>query len=344
MARQKILIVDDEQSVRRLLAEFVERDGYEALQTDSADNAMRILSTNRIDGFLLDIDMPGTSGTVLCRRIRAIKEYEAAPIVFVTGTTNNLEEAFAAGCDDLINKPIDPLILRARLNGHIQRAEYASRLASTGRMLDHYVSKRTREVAETAARTGVLLPPQKREVVIVFTDIRGFTALSEEIDPDELFSLVSAHLAMQVHLVYEHGGYVDKFGGDGLMAVFDGENMATQSCLCALKIMETAHQTTAGDERIRQLGIGIHMGQAVIGNIGSPEHLDYSVIGNAVNLAARLCGHATPMSIVVSQRMRDTAMGEPRLQFDAARQVAIRGLKDLITVYTLSPPEESTRW
>ncbi len=106
-------------------------------------------------------------------------------------------------------------------------------------MLDQYLSKRTREVAEVAAQTGLLPSPEQREVVILFTDIRGFTALSEEMEPDRLFSLLNAQLAMQVDLVYKFGGYVDKFGGDGLMAVFDGvKNMAVQSCLCALKIVE----------------------------------------------------------------------------------------------------------
>ena len=339
MRGRKVLIVDDEEAVRRLIAELVEREGYDVLHANSAESAMATASRYRIDAFLLDLDMPGTSGITLCRLIRGIKEYEAVPIVFVTGTTSNLEEAFAAGCDDLINKPIDPLVLRARLNGHVQRAEYAKLLSSTRRMLDHYVSKRTREVAEKAAQTGILPSPKKREVVILFTDIRGFTALSEELDPDELFSLVSAQLGMQVHLIYEHRGYVDKFGGDGLMSVFDGEDMAIQSCLCALRIMESAHRTTVGDQRIHQLGIGIHMGPVVIGNIGSSEHFDYSVIGNAVNLAARLCGHASPMSIVVSKAMRDAAMGDRRLRFNSKRRVAIRGLKDLVTVYTLSPPE-----
>ena len=336
--RRKILVVDDDEAVRSVIVELLERDGYDALQANSAESAMIALSMNRIDGFLLDIDMPETNGISLCRMIRQIKDYEAAPILFATGSTTNLDEAFAAGCNDFISKPIEPLVLRARLRGHLQRTEYAQLLSSTRRMLDHYVSKATREVAENAAQTGLLPLPQRREVVILFTDIRGFTALSEEIDSDELFSLVSAQLAMQVQFIYKYGGYVDKFGGDGLMAVFDGNDMVGQSCLCALQIVEMSNQTTLGDQRIRQLGIGIHMGSVVIGNIGSHEHFDYSVIGSAVNLAARLCGQATPMSIVVSKAVREEARGVGGLHFTSERTVSIRGLKDPITVYTLSSP------
>jgi adenylate cyclase len=336
MNRRKVLIVDDDEPIRRLIGAMIERDGYDPLLADSGESALVTTSTNHVEAFLLDINLPGMSGFSLCRKIREIQQYQTAPILFVTSTVNNLEDAFAAGCDDLINKPIDSLVLRARLKAHIQRAEYAQLLSSTRRMLDQYVSKRTREIAEKAAMTGVLPSPIQREVVILFTDIRGFTALSEEIAPDELFSLISTELAMQVHLIYRHGGYVDKFGGDGLMAVFDSDEMVTQSCLCALEIMETVHQRTGHHPRM-PLCIGIHLGSVVIGNIGSPEHFDYSVIGSAVNLAARLCGHATPMSIIVSKAVRDAAIGDNRLRFDFGQEVPIRGLKDLVTVYKLAP-------
>src|SRR2546422_4288734 len=134
-------------------------------------------------------------------------------------------------------------------------------------------------------------------------------------EPEKLFSLLSACLAEQVELIYEFGGYVDKFAGDGVMAVFDGKDYVRQGCLCALRIMQSARKSDGtGEQRIRQLGIGIHAGRVVIGNIGSPEHLDYSVIGTTVNLAARLCGHAEPMSIVVSSAVRDAVPNDLQLQ------------------------------
>src|SRR5262249_41163568 len=156
MNKRKVLIVDDDEPIRRLIAALLERDGYDPLLADSGESAFVTISTNNIQAFLLDINLPGMSGFSLCRKIRKIEQYQAAPILFVTSTVNNLEEEFAAGCDDLINKPIDSLVLRARLKAHIQRTEYARLLSSTRRMLDQYVSKRTREIAEKAARTGVL--------------------------------------------------------------------------------------------------------------------------------------------------------------------------------------------
>jgi len=295
-----------------------------------------------VDVFLLDIEMPAMSGLSLCKALRNMDKYKLAPILFLTGTNSNIDAAFAAGCDDVLGKPVDPLILRARLTGHVRRMEDAQKLERIEKMLDHYISKRTREIVKTAAQKGSFPPPVYRDVAILFTDVRGFTALSEDIDAHRLFSLVSTQLAIQVDLVYRHGGYVDKYGGDGLLAVFDhdeNENRAVQASLCALEIMAAARRSTTGDPRIRQLGIGINSGRVVVGNIGSSDYFDYTVIGNAVNLAARLCGHAAPMSIVVSKAVRDAALMEPRLRFHSERAVTVRGIKDPVSVYELSAAE-----
>jgi adenylate cyclase len=121
------------------------------------------------------------------------------------------------------------------------------------------------------------------------------------------------------------------------MAIFDGADMVAQSCLCALSIIDIARQQhPAGLEEIRRFGIGIHTGRAVIGNIGSPEHLDYSAIGTTVNVAARLCGQAEATSIAVSRAVRDGVGGDNRFKFHSERKVPIRGIKDPVTVYTLS--------
>src|SRR5207244_1758942 len=117
--------------------------------------------------------------------------------------------------------------------------------------------------------------------------------------------------------------------GDGVMAIFEGPDMVLQSCLCALSILESKSvMDSAGAGEMRRFGIGIHTGRAVIGNIGSPEHLDYSAIGSSVNLAARLCGQAEATSIAVSKAVRDAIDGDPRLRFHSERHVPIRGLRE----------------
>ena len=337
-AKRKILVVDDHSGVRRMTATALESEGYVVIEAATPAQALNIASSNPIDAFLLDIKLEGASGIDICRTLRTFEQYKTTPILFLTGADldRGIAAAYAAGCDDFISKPMDIAVLRARLKSHLQRADLFDRLQRTRRMLNRYVSRRTREIVEAATETGQIPPPAERTVVILFTDIRRFTALSEEIPADLLFNLLSAQLAKQVDSIYSHGGYVDKFGGDGVMAVFDGENMIRQACLCALDIIEKTRNDSTINEKIRRIGIGIHTGRVVIGNIGSPEHLDYSVIGTAVNLAARLCGYAESMSIVVSQEVRDAASGDASFTFYSERQATVRGLKTPVTIYSLS--------
>jgi len=340
--RKTILITDDDAVLRETLAEILETEDYEVLEAANGTQAIALAKSRHIDAFLLDMEMPGMNGVEVCRELRRLDGYQATPIIFVTGIgeERGLDEAFAAGCDDFISKPPTAMILTVRLRGHLQRMEYFQRLERARVALRQYLSKRTLDMVETASMTGVLPPPVERSIAICFTDIRGFTAFSEAIEPSQLFSVVSSVLAEQVQIIHAHGGYVDKFGGDGVMAIFDGPDMVLQCCLCALRIRDSARLKSAdGTDNIRGLGIGIHTGPAVIGNIGSPEHLDYSAIGNSVNLAARLCGQAEVLSIVVSKAVRDSVADDPRLHFHSERSVPIRGMRDPVTVYTLSRPE-----
>ena len=338
MART-ILVVDDDAGVRETLQRFIEPDGYDVVQAEGGEQAIALANTFQIDAFLIEIGMPRMNGIDLCHAIRAMDRYKTTPILFLTGRQDDaiLEEAFTSGGNDFLNKSCSPIALRARLKAHLQRMEYLQRLERMRRVLKQYLSKRTLEVVEDASATGILPPPEEKELAICFTDMRGFTALSEQTESSRLFSLISAVLAEQVNLIHEYGGYVDKFGGDGVMAIFDGPEMVLQSCLCALKIVDTAREQHAADlGEIRRFGIGIHTGRAVIGNIGSPEHLDYSAIGTTVNVAARLCGHAEATSIAVSKAVRNAVGGDKRLQFHSEREVPIRGIKGPVTVYTLT--------
>ena len=339
--KRTILIVDDDEGVRQTLAEVLTLEGYDVVEAGSGDEAIATAMRIHVDSFLLDMEMPRMSGVEVCRALRKLENYQTTPIIFVTGVEENwgLAEAFDAGADDLISKPPNVHIIRARLKGHLQRMEYFQRLERARKVLQQYLSKRTLEVVETTSATGTLPPPEERNLAICFTDMRNFTAFSEEMDPNKLFDLVSSLLAEQVDIVHRHGGYVDKFGGDGMMAIFDGPEMVLQSCVCALEILDSEGvQNAAIAAEIRRFGIGIHTGRAIIGNIGSPEHLDYSAIGNAVNLAARLCGQADATSIIVSKAVKDAVPADPRLAFRSERQVNIRGVREPVTIYTLSRP------
>ena len=181
---------------------------------------------------------------------------------------------------------------------------------------------------------GVVPAPEERQVAICFTDIRGFTAKSEIMDPPRLFAALSSHLQSQIGAVYRFGGYVDKFNGDGLMAIFDGPDMVRQCADCALTIMEEAEKKSSAIDQF-PIGIGIHTGRVFMGNIGSSEHLDFSIVGATVNLAARLCGFALPGKIVVSDAVHQQLADNPEFQLLDPRDVQIRGVRSLVRIYRL---------
>jgi class 3 adenylate cyclase len=336
--KRTVLIATDDSTTRNSLQQFLEPEGYDVIQAESGDQALALAIALEIDVFLIGIEMPRMNGIVVCQELRANDKYRSTPIIFLAGNSGDahLNAALTVGGDDFIQKPYTLSTVRARLKTHFERLESSQRLDRLRRIMSQYLSKRTLDAMESAPQTGLPVP-EERDLAICFTDIRGFTAFSEETEPVRLFSLVSELLADQVNTIYDYGGYVDKFGGDGVMAIFDGPDMVLQSCLCALNMLESARlKDVVNKEEIRRFGVGIHTGRAVVGNIGSLEHLDYSAIGRTVNLAARLCGQAEATSIVVSKAVRDAVEDDPRLNFHSEREVTIRGFKEPVTVYTLS--------
>lgn len=333
-----VLVADDDRTTRVVLAYMLRRDGYRVEQAERGEKCLILAAERPIDAFLVDINMPGLGGIELCRRLRGMERYRATPIIFVTALdeSSKLQEVFEAGADDFISKPVDPVTLRARLTGHLQKAGYFLEMERIRRNMSRYISTRTQRMVEAYSVSGELPLPEQHDVCVLFSDVRGFTALTRVMEPERLFERLSRHLGMQVDTVYRHGGYIDKFGGDGVMAVFESEDAALNACRCALDIMDRTRRAHGGEgARMFELGIGIHAGPVLIGNIGSEEHLDYSAIGETVNLAARLCGCAEPMSIVVSESVRLRAAGEAGLRFGDPRPVQLRGIQEPVQVYAL---------
>lgn len=333
-----VLLIGQDETAGTLLEEIVREHGFNFLRAENADRCLFLALQKNIDTFLVDTEVPGTEPDGLCARLRSIDRYKLTPIILIaeSSTSPQLLKAFDAGADDFLEKPINRVIATARMRGHLQRVTYLREAEWVRTNLNRYVSTRTRKVVEEHAISGTLAEPEERVVCVLFSDVRGFTALSREMAPTALFRMLSRHLAMQVDCVYRHGGYVDKFGGDGIMAIFDGPEAVTEACRCALRIMETTRHGRSHDgPPVLPLGIGLNVGPVLIGNIGSEDHLDYSVIGETVNLAARLCGSAPPMSIIVSEPVVAAARVDTTLEFVDRRPINVRGISEPILVSSL---------
>ena len=335
-----VLAVDDTAVMRMLVADILKPAGVTLLEAASGEQALQRANGNAIDAFLLDIRLPDMNGIELCRELRSMQQHRSAPIVFITAIDQRevLQWALEAGADDFIQKPLHAMVLRRRLANLLQKAASIRQAELMSLSLQRYVSPRTGEIAKAYAATGSLPAPHRQEVCVLFSDARGFTEMSQELEPEPLFEMLSEQIAAQVDLVYRHGGFIDKFSGDGIMAVFDAQGMARECCRCALAILERSRELAErkGPHAI-ELGIGIHQGYAMVGNLGSSEHLDYTIIGKTVNLAARLCGLAN-RSIVVSRAVRDAVADAPEFAFQSERPATIRGFRDPVTVYELQRP------
>lgn len=335
-----VLVVDDTAVARVLAADILGGSGIAILEAETGEQALKRAAESTVDAFLLDIKLQDINGIALCRTLRAMPQYRSTPIIFVTALDQRevLQWAIEAGADDFIQKPLHAMVLRRRLANLLEKSAYLKQTESMTLSLRRYVSPRTGEIARIYATYGKLPAPRRQEACILFSDARGFTEMSQNLEPEALFEMLSGDLAAQVEIVNRHDGYVDKFSGDGVMAVFEGGDMAAKCCRCALDILDhtkeyAAQKGLAGT----RLAVGIHMGPAVIGNLGSKDFLDYTLVGTTVNLAARLCGIAN-QSIVVSQAVHDAVAGE--FSFGPEQPSNIRGFRDPVIVYEMQrrPP------
>jgi adenylate cyclase len=157
----------------------------------------------------------------------------------------------------------------------------------------------------------------RREITLLFCDIRGFTAFAEQHPPEEAVRVLNRYLHLQADLVTRHHGDVDKFMGDAVFAHFYGPDMALDAIRCGVEIQRAVRQAAAADPALPALavGVGIATGEVIVGSIGSADRLDYTAVGPAVNLASRLCGAAEAHEILLSDetfaRVHDLVAAEP---------------------------------
>lgn len=328
-----ILVVDDKAQNIRLLDAVLSPRGYRVLSAESGEKALDVLRTEQPHVALLDIMMPGMDGYEVCRRIRENPATAYLPVVMITASdTQEKVRAIEAGADDFITKPFDQAELLARVKSLVRVKRYqdtinkqAAELESWNRELEDRVQTQLAAL-ERATRLRRFLPPQmaelildsgdesfleshRREIVVVFCDLRDFTAFAESSEPEELTAVLSDYHAALGDLVFRFEGTLERFTGDGLMVVFNDPMPCEDANLRAIR-MAVAMRT-----RVRDMaeswsrhghdlgfGVGIAQGYATLGRIGFEGRYEYTALGSVVNLAARLCEVAKPWQILVSQR------------------------------------------
>jgi adenylate cyclase len=201
--------------------------------------------------------------------------------------------------------------------------------------MQKFVSKLTVQMLRRrAGHEDLLREGERRRVTILFSDVRGFTAVTQRLEPEKVVKLINVYFDVQTRVIERHGGIVDKFIGDQIMAIFEGEGMEANAVRAGVEIQTSLRELN--DQRrlhgkvILEVGIGINQGPAVVGNMGSKNRMDYTVIGDVVNLAARLCALARPGQIIAAESVINNTDGEFRVS--RSRPIRFKGLHRAIDI------------
>ena len=365
-----ILAVDDLPQNLRLLDAVLSPRGYRLLTAASGAEALAMLPESGADLVLLDIVMPEMDGYEVCRRIRSTPGFEYLPVVMITASGDQEKlRAIEAGADDFVSKPFiqGELLARVASLARIKRYQdtierQAAELADWNVELEARVQAQVDEL-QRVNRLRRFLSPQlvdlvidsgdegflgshRREIVVVFCDLRGFTTFAEASEPEEVMGVLAEYHTALGELIYRFEGTLERFTGDGLMVFFNDpvpcDDPAERAVTMAVAMRERVAELAAGWSRQGHdlgFGIGIAQGFATLGRIGFDGRFDYAAIGSVTNLAARLCSVAGPGQILVAQRVFTAAEGIA--SGESVGELDLRGFSRPIRAFAVTGIDET---
>jgi class 3 adenylate cyclase len=311
----RILAVDDKPHNVRLLQGMLTPHGYEVIPAYDGRQALELVRQNPPDLIITDVIMPGMDGFELTRILRAQPESEAIPILMLTALREMTDKTkgLEAGADDFLSKPFSQVELLARSRSLLRIKQLHDELqlknALLERVLMRYISKDVAREILTDTERNLQLGGHTRDISVLFADIRGFTAFSEQREASQVTQMLNLIFSALSPLVFEHSGTLDKYLGDAIMAFYGAPIASADSAAQAVRTAWAMQQrfarlreeTPALAESRLGLGIGIFTGAAVVGNIGSERMMNYTVIGNTPNTARRLQETAQPGQILIDK-------------------------------------------
>ena len=351
----KILVVDDTPQNVKLLTDLLTVKGYAVVTAASGPEALVRIEADRPDLVLLDVVMPGMSGYEVCQRIRADKANGIMPVVMVTALDPSAEriKGLDAGADDFLTKPINLPELLARVRSLLRIKQLydtvetqSAELAELNRTLEQRVTEQVGQL-ERLSKLKRFFSPQlaelivtggaddplrthRRDVTVVFLDLRGYTAFAETAEPEEVMGVLREYHREMGTLVLAHEGTLERFAGDGMMVFFNDPvvvpNPEERAVRMALAMRDRVAELAIGWRKRGyelDVGLGLAKGFATIGAIGFEGRLDYGAIGSVTNLAFRLCSEARPGQVLAAKRV--AAAVEELVDVEAVGDLALRG-------------------
>jgi len=375
-----VLVVDDVPDNVDILQMRLESQGYEVITAGDGEAALAIVRDKLPDLLLLDIMMPKLDGIATVQQLKADAALPFIPVILVTARADakDVIAGLEAGGDDYLTKPVDQAALMARVRAMLRikalhdtvqeqarrLEDQAGELAMWNKDLEGRVQAQLGQIERMGALKRFLAPQlaeliiargedsvlqtHRRDIVVVFGDLRGYTAFAETAEPEELLDLLNAYHAAVGPIVTRSEGTLDHFSGDGIMVFFNDPlpcpDPAERAVRMAIEMREALLELQA-DWRKRGraigFGLGIAQGYATLGQIGFAERASYTAVGTVCNLASRLCAEAKDGQILVSQRI--AAAAEEIAPLEEIGDVALKGLSQAVAVYNVGFKPEPSR-
>jgi class 3 adenylate cyclase len=355
-----LLVVDDNEDNRYTLTRRLKREGYANLTTaNDGKQALELLKSKPFDLMLLDIMMPEMNGYEVLEHLKADAELRDLPVIMISavGEVESVVRCIELGAEDYLPKPFDATLLRARVGASLEKKRLRDEVREWGKQLEARVQEQVAQLdrlgrlkgffspqlAESIVSGGgeELLKTHRREVVVVFLDLRGFTAFTDSSEPEEVMGVLGEYHRVMGQLIMAHEGTLERFVGDGLMIFFNDpiklENPAANAVKMALAMQaQFVPLRTAWKKRGFELdlGIGIAQGYATLGAIGFEGRWDYACIGSVTNLAARLCSESKGGQIVTNQKT--LARIEELVQAEPLGDLTLKGVSHPVPAFNVT--------
>ena len=344
-----ILIADDDSVNRKLLRRLLEQDGHVVRAAANGPEALELFAEEAIDIVLLDIMMPELDGIEVLERLKATPGGSHVPVIMISAVdeTESVVRCIEAGADDYLSKPFNPVILRARISaGLIKKRLHELERARVHDVFCRFIPEHV--VADVLERTDddLRLGGAGSVGTVMFTDLRGFTAFSENRPPELVIDALNRYFDETSDSIFEHGGTLVAYRGDGFLAVFGAPIELEDHADCALatardivevrlpRFNEWLHSNGLGKDV--RIGIGLNSGPFMSGNVGSARRLEYTVHGDTVNTASRIEGLTKTLGgpILLSESTRDALLHSPT-DLRPVGEVEVRGRQSGVLLWTV---------
>ena len=339
----RLLVADDNKVNRLLLSRSLELQGHRVACAENGRVALEMLEAaapaQPFDLLLLDMEMPEMNGFEVLERIAGSPALRGLPVIVTSSLEGiaNVVRCIELGAEDYLPKPVNPVLLKARIGSSLEKKRLRDAQAALVRRFA------TSEVAQDMQESGFALGGRRVVATVMFSDIRGFTSMVEAQDPEETIELLNTYYTLMFEAISAHGGVVNQMIGDGLMAIFGAPlplaDHAAAGVRAAVDMIEligllNVERLAAGKPALR-IGIGVATGVMVAGYTGTQHRATYTCIGDTVNLAARLEAHTKEVGRAILVDAATHAALAGRFAVDALGDVLFKGKSAPVGVFAV---------